>query len=123
MALSIFALAVTPAKSDFEFSLKGCEIIPTGKQFAATFANYRHLVSYFVLLLSAAYAFGKNGLLAALTTTFALTLVVEFEQAIMVDGHCRAWDLIPNAIAIIGGVLVLLAAAFAWRTIRSGKTS
>lgn len=119
IALSIFALTVTPVKSGFEFSLKGCGIVPHGEQLSAAFTNYRHLVSYFVLFLSAAFAFGRSRLRAAAIATFALTLLVEFEQAIMMDGHCRTWDLIPNAIAIMAGLLVSAAVAFIWRKLES----
>ena len=118
-AFGLLAVAYEPIQSDFAVTLQGCALRPTGPQLAAAFTNGQHLVAFFVLFLLAALAFGRRPLALAAATVFALSLTIEATQAVFDEGHCRAWDLIPNAIAIAAGWATVGALLWGWRRLRA----
>lgn len=111
-ALSLAALSFTPISAGFtlrtEFS---CELLPSWQLAVASLANPRHLLSFSVLTVVAVWAFGTRNLWVAALVVLVLTGLVEFEQMLFADGHCRLRNMLPNLAAIAMGVAVALAIA------------
>jgi hypothetical protein len=72
--------------------------------------NVRHIGSYSLLCLVATGCFSKHRLLKAALLTLAISVVVEIEQALLNDGHCRVRDMLPNVLAVSLAALVWLTA-------------
>jgi hypothetical protein len=110
VVLSCAALAFTPISAGFALRPAfECEVLSRWQLWIDALANVRHLTSFAVLTVVAAWAFRRRGLWLAAATVLAITVVVELEQMVFADGHCRLHNLLPNVIAI--GVAVALVVA------------
>jgi len=69
----------------------------------ATIINIRHLLSFGVLAALAFVVFRDQPMWVPILFMVAVTVGVEVEEGILASGHCRARDLIPDALAIVIG--------------------
>ena len=110
--LSLAALSFTPISAEFAIRPAfACEIGASSQLWIDSILNVRHLVSFTVLTVVAVWAFGTRNAWLAVGVVLLLTGLVEVEQMIFADGHCRLRNMLPNVIAIgIGVTLALLVA-------------
>jgi hypothetical protein len=99
---SIAALAATPISAGFAVKAFSCDFGPS-PDWLATIVNIRHLVSFGVLAALAFIVFRDQPLWVPILFMVAVTVGVEIEEGILASGHCRARDLIPDALAIALG--------------------
>lgn len=98
--LVVLAAMFEPIRSGFVLANQACEFFTDQTRVLGSLLNLRHLIGYGVLFLAAAIALRGNRLGLAAIGIFALSIALEIEQSFFVTGHCRAWDLIPNALGI-----------------------
>jgi hypothetical protein len=110
--LSLAALSFTPIAAGFAIrSAFECEISASAQLWIDSIPNIRHLVSFSALTVVAVWAFGTRNVWPAAAVVLLLTGLVEVEQMVFADGHCRLRNMLPNVIAIgIGVTLALLIA-------------
>lgn len=110
--LSLAALSFTPISAGFAIRPTfSCEIVSSWELWLGSFANVRHLVSFSVLTAVAVWAFGARSVWIAIVVMLLLTGLVEIEQMLFADGHCRLRNMLPNVVAIAIGVTVALSIA------------
>jgi hypothetical protein len=108
--LTALTLLATPLRSSFHLrSGFVCEADAPLERWVAGALNWAHLISYGVLMLAGNVAFREHRVAKAGALVFALSAVVELEQAVFTVGHCRVRDLLPNlfAVALVGAGMIL----------------
>lgn len=115
--LSLAALSFTPISAGLAIRPTfNCEILSSWELWLGSLANVRHLVSFSVLTAVAVWAFGSRNVWIAVVVILLLTGLVEVEQMVFADGHCRLRNMLPNLVAIaIGATAALLIARSARR--------
>lgn len=105
----VVAVAIVPGwQSGFTVRPTACEAVPSADQLAAAVLNLRHVVTYAVLGALATAAWPRRRWLA-LGTVLVFSGLMELQQALFGAGHCRLWDLLPNALGLaLAGVVVRL---------------
>jgi hypothetical protein len=98
LTLTLFA---TPLRSNFRWRAAFfCEVGAPIERWLVGALNLAHFIAYGVLMLVGAFVFHERPLAKAGALVFALSAVVELEQAVFTVGHCRVRDLLPNLMAI-----------------------
>jgi VanZ family protein len=98
---SLVALGVTPLQSAGVLRHPAwCELSAPLPQWWTGINNPRHIVSYGILCLIGATAFSGRRLAKAVAATLMISVLVEMEQAVLLAGHCRLRDLLPNTLAV-----------------------
>jgi glycopeptide antibiotics resistance protein len=100
--VTVAALAAAPVSAGFTLKALSCDFGPS-PDWLATIVNVRHLVSFGVLATLAFIVFRDQPVWVPILFMVAVTVGVEIEQGIFASGHCRARDLIPDALAIVIG--------------------
>lgn len=100
------AILSEPIRSSFSIEIQSCEYLPTSTQFSATFFNAKHIIGYGVICLIALFTFQHRTVWFPIVGVFIFSITMEYLQSFFTTGHCRAWDLIPNAIGI--GIAVFI---------------
>jgi hypothetical protein len=107
LVLITLTLLATPLRSSFRWRAAFfCEVRAPIERWLAGALNLAHFIAYGVLMLVGAFVFHERRLAKSGALVFALSAVVELEQAAFTVGHCRVRDLLPNLMAIALGVVV-----------------
>ena len=96
LVLVTLTLLATPLRSSFRWRAAFfCEVGAPIERWLAGVPNLAHFIAYGILMLLGAFVFHERPLAKAGTLVFALSAVVELEQAVFTAGHCRVRDLCP----------------------------
>jgi len=119
------ALATTPISAGFALrEVAACHVLSGWDLWLTGLGNVRHLVSYSVLTAIAVWAFGTPRALLAAGLVLVVSTVVEVEQMLFADGHCRLRDMLPNLVAIgLGLALAFLIARLLRRPPADARSS
>jgi hypothetical protein len=116
----LLGLLYFPASVGFRFDPHPCELAFGLSLAAHSLTNYAHMVLFalFFLMTSAQLRMDDwQGFAWAALATVVMGGLVELAQGLTGKGHCRSRDLIPDAVGILlGSVIVLL-----WQRVR-GET-
>lgn len=111
------ALMYEPVRSGFTFERQSCQVSFDWNQVASRIFNFKHVLGYGVIFLSAVTCFGREKIFYAIVLTFLFSALVELQQSFFSTGHCRLWDLVPNMIGIAFATMTYLA----WRKFSKEK--
>ena len=101
LVLVTLALLATPLRSRFHWrAAVFCEAAAPIERWLAGVLNSAHFIGYGALMLVGAFVFHERPLAKAGALVFALSALVELEQAVFTVGHCRVRDLLPNLMVI-----------------------
>ena len=106
--IATFAVLFEPIRSGFNIANQPCEILPSSNQLAGTFFNVKHIIGYGAICLISLLTTRNNSIWHSIFGVFTFSIAMEFLQRFFVTGHCRAWDLIPNALGIGIAVAIFL---------------
>lgn len=106
--LVLLALAFEPLRSGFELANQACEFVTTWERVVGSLFNLRHIIGYGSICLAALVTLQNVRPLKVAVATFVFSVVMELQQSFFITGHCRAWDLVPNLVAV-GLALALFA--------------
>lgn len=90
------------ADPGFSFADRSCEPTRQWETARSSILDRRHLIGHAIVFLVAALALGRDRIATAAAATFPFSIPLEVEQSFFATGHCRAWDLIPNIVGIVG---------------------
>ncbi|HSS21565.1 MAG TPA: hypothetical protein VLL54_15940 [Pyrinomonadaceae bacterium] len=118
----VLGLLYFPASVGFHLNPQPCELVPSLGLAVFSLTNYKHTVLFvlFFLMTSAQFRMSQwSGYGWAVGACLVMGLLVELAEGISGVGHCRMRDLIPDAVGImIGAVIVLL-----WNMMRRRRQS
>src|SRR6266404_8921505 len=113
----VLGLLYFPAKVGFRLDPQPCELTPSIPLAIHSLTNYAHIVLFALFFLTTRAQLRMSNWSAfawAALASIAMGVLVEVDEGITNKGHCRLRDLIPDAVGILlGSVIVLL-----WNRIR-----
>ena len=112
VAFMVLAVLGIPLRAGFDFERPVCQLTPTRAQVVESFGNTPHVIIFAVLFLITALQF-RGSLRRRLGGTTLITLgfglLLELEQTLTRTGNCDLQDLVPNAVGmLIGGVVIAM---------------
>jgi hypothetical protein len=119
VAFVVLGLLYFPAKVGFRLAPNPCQLTFDISLAMHSLTNYAHIVLFalFFVMTSAQFrvwnwpVFGWSA-----AATFMLGVLVEVAQGVTGEGNCRMRDLIPDAVGIlVGSIIVLLLRRIGWR--------
>lgn len=121
VAFMTLALLRIPLRTGFDFERPVCALTPTRAQVVESFGNTPHVIIFAVLFIVTAVQF--RGALArrlGWTTLIALGfgILLELEQTLTRTGNCDLHDLVPNAVGMVIGAVVIAAGSWIVRARR-----
>lgn len=112
VAFVLLGLLYFPAKVGFRFDPQPCELTINIPLAIYSLTNYAHMVLFalFFVMTSAQLRMSNWSKFAWTTlATIAMGVLIEIDEGVTGKGHCRLRDLIPDAVGILlGSVIVLL---------------
>ena len=104
-----FALLKVPLDSNFMLAERfQCEILPPAMHINMILLNTPHLIAFFGLYLIAAAAFRRDRYTRAALCVLLVSIMIEIEQCLYMEGNCQVHDMVSNVIAIAMGAGVWL---------------
>jgi hypothetical protein len=100
------ALAITPFQAGLATRSFTCDFGLDAADWLEGIANPKHLIAYAIIAALAVLALPGRPLWQRVAVALAISLGVELEQAIFMDGHCRLRDMVPNFIAAVMGAAI-----------------
>ena len=104
--VAVAALAITPIQAGFTMRAFTCDVGLDAAGWIEGIANPRHLIAYAVIAALAVWTLRGRPLWQPVGLAILISLGVELEQAIFMDGHCRLRDMVPNFVAVVMGAAV-----------------
>jgi len=112
VAFVLLGLLYFPAKVGFRFDPQPCELALNIPLAIYSLTNYAHIVLFalFFVMTSAQLRMSNWSKFAwTALATIAMGVLIEIDEGVTGKGHCRLRDLIPDAVGILlGSVIVLL---------------
>jgi len=119
VAFILLGLMYFPAKAGFQLHPHPCELTFGMALAIYSLTNYAHIVflAFGFILTSAQFRLSNWSAFAWVALiTLVLGALVELAEGVTGQGHCRARDLIPDAVgALVGFIIVLLLYRIGWR--------
>lgn len=84
-----------------------------------TLANYRHIIAFGILFILASQCFRRGAFWKSAVVVLLLSVFVEVEQALFLNGHCRVRDILPNFVAVAVGTLIVSSVRFTARRLQA----
>ena len=108
----LLGLLYFPVSVGFRLNPQPCELMPNMALAVHSLGNYPHIVLFvlFFLMTSAQFRMSQwSGYAWAAVACITMGLLVELAEGISGNHHCRMRDLIPDAVGVlVGSVVVLL---------------
>lgn len=107
----LVGLLYFPIKAGFHLSYPLCELEINAQLAKVSLRNYAHIVQFAVFFILSRAQFQGSPLLStvwAFLATVVMGALVEIAEGATGTGHCRARDLIPDAVGALLGLLVLI---------------
>ena len=108
----LLGLLYFPAKAGFRLDPQPCELTFDIPLAIHSLTNYPHIVLFALFFVMTSAQFRRSSwsaLLWAAIATMTMGVLVEVDEGITNIGHCRSRDLIPDAVGVlVGSVVVLL---------------
>lgn len=118
IAYSLFVLlglSFMPARAGFHFSPQPCDLRLSVPLVIGSILNYNHIllfVGFFIMTRAQFQPDDSRRVLKAVLIGLAMGVAVELEQALLGRGHCRIWNLIPDAVGL--GIGAAIMATWDW---------
>jgi VanZ family protein len=116
----LLGLLYFPASVGFRLNPQPCELAPTLSLAIHSLTNYGHIVLFalFFLMTSAQFRMSHwSGFAWAAVASIIMGVLIELSEGISGNHHCRLRDLIPDAVGISLGAVVV----FLWNWLRSNR--
>jgi hypothetical protein len=117
-AFIVLGLLYFPAKVGFRLAPQPCELAFDIPLAIHSLTNYAHIVLFalFFVMTSAQFrTLDRSTFAWAAAATIAMGVLVEAAEGATGQGHCRSRDLIPDAVGIlVGFIIVLLLNRIGW---------
>ena len=108
----LLGLLYFPARVGFRLDPQPCELTINIPLAIHSLTNYAHIVLFalfFVMTSAQLRRFDWSAFSLAAMAAFAMGVLVDVEEGVTGKGHCRLRDMIPNAVGILlGSIIVLL---------------
>ena len=108
LLLILIALIYNPLVSNFVIANQECRALTDIDTVLASFINFRHIIGFGVIYLIAVLTFVVHRMIHAVIIVFFFSFLIEIEQSFFIEGHCRAWDLIPNLVGISAASVIVI---------------
>jgi len=119
VAFVLLGLLYFPMKAGFRPEPHPCELTFDIPLAIYSLTNYPHIVLFalFFVMSSAQFRMSNwRSFIWPFLATMAMGMLVEGAEGVTGQGHCRLRDLIPDAVGVLGGLLiVLLLRKLGWR--------
>lgn len=119
VAFVVLGLLYFPAKAGFRLDPNPCQLAFGISLAIHSLTNYGHIVLFalFFLMASAQFRLSNRTAFAwSAAATVVMGALVEVAQGVSGEGNCRLRDLIPDALGILlGSIIVLLLKRVGWR--------
>jgi VanZ family protein len=110
----LVAVTRIPARTGFRLSFPACDTQLTAENVGLSLTKIPHVVLFGFLFLLTVAQFDhadRRALAWSLVATFALGLVVEFEEGATRTGNCRLTDVLPDIVGALIVTALIIAAA------------
>lgn len=118
-AFVVLALFYFPAKAGFRLDPNPCQFTFDISLAVHSLTNYGHIVLFALFFLMASAQFrvwNWQAFAWSAAATFVMGALVEVAQGVSGEGNCRTRDLIPDALGIlVGSIIVLLLKRTGWK--------
>jgi len=99
-----------PARAGFDFAPQPCDLRLSVSLIVRAIPNYNHILlfaGFFIMTRAQFPADAPKRFVKAATICLAMGIAVELEQALVGRGHCRIWNLIPDAVGLGLGAAIM----------------
>ena len=100
IVLVLIAISFEPIRSGFALSDQSCGVLPTYRQLLGAIFNFKHIIGYGLICLLGFHLFDSFSKWGVMAGVLLFSGILELQQSFFETGHCRAWDMIPNFIAV-----------------------